>query len=143
MGQRRRGREYALQMMFQIDVTDVTPEQVFPTFWEAQNAADEVVHFAETLVSGVTQELGDLDRQLGELAKNWRLERMAVVDRNVLRIALWELIHSPETPPAVVIDEAIEVAKKYGSHESGSFINGVLDAARRATPGRDSRDGAS
>lgn len=135
MGQRRRAREYALQMMFQIDVTGVTPGEVFAQFWHSQPAADGIRDFAETLVTGVNAELESLDRRLGDLARNWRLERMAVVDRNVLRIALWELLHAPETPPAVVIDEAIEVAKKYGSHESGAFINGVLDAARRSLPG--------
>ena len=135
MGQRRRAREYALQMMFQIDVTGVIPGEVFEHFWQSQTAADDVRNFSEKLVAGVNEDLVSLDRRLSDLARNWRLERMAVVDRNVLRIALWELLHAPETPPAVVIDEAIEVAKKYGSHESGAFINGVLDAARRSLPG--------
>lgn len=141
MGQRRRAREYALQMMFQIDVTGATPGEVYRQFWQSQPTADDVRKFSERLVTGVNEEIESLDRRLGDLARNWRLERMAVVDRNVLRIALWELLHAPETPPAVVIDEAIEVARKYGSHESGAFINGVLDAARRSLPGSASQKG--
>ena len=131
MGQRRRARECALQMLFQIDLTGTTPPDVFGTFWSGQEAGEDVRSFAERLVLGVTHELRALDRAITVSATNWRIERMAVVDRNVLRMAVYELLHEPPTPPAVVIDEAIEVAKKFGSEDSGAFINGILDDVRR------------
>ena len=131
MGQRRRARECALQMLFQIDLTGTTPPDVFGTFWTGQEAGEDVRAFAERLVLGVTHEVRALDRAITVSATNWRIERMAVVDRNVLRMAVYELLHDVPTPPAVVIDEAIEVAKKFGSEDSGSFINGILDDVRR------------
>ena len=131
MGQRRRAREYALQMLFQIDLTGVAPEQVFRTFWSTQNVEESVRSFGEQLVLGVYAERGETDRLITGAADRWKLNRMPVVDRNVLRMAIYELLHHADTPPAVVIDEAIEVAKKFGSAESGGFINGILDAVRR------------
>lgn len=131
MGQRRRAREYALQLLFQIDVTRSSPDQVFEAFWVNQDTADEVRSFSEHLVQGVCAQREELDRLIVEAARNWRLERMAVVDRNVLRMAAYEMLADPDVPAAVVIDEAIEVAKKYGSEESGGFINGILDNIRR------------
>ena len=131
MGQRRRAREHALQMLFQIDLTGVSPRDVFRDFWSDHTAPSEIRGFAEELVLGVHDDLRELDRWIIGSAEHWRIERMAVVDRNVLRMAVHEIVHDPETPDAVIIDEAIEVAKKYGSEESGSFINGVLDAIRK------------
>ena len=133
MGGRRRARECALQMLFQIDLAGDTPAQVFEHFWEGQPEADAPTRdFAERLVSGVVKERPRLDRTIADHARNWRLERMAVVDRNVLRLAAWELLFDPDTPPPVVIDEAVEVARRFGSEQSSSFINGILDAVRRA-----------
>lgn len=131
MGQRRRARECALQMLFQIDLTAARPGEVFSAFWEDQNPAPELRAFAERLVEGVRAERERLDRLIAEASEHWRLERMAVVDRNVLRIAVYELLFERDTPAAVVLDEAIEVARKYGSEESAAFVNGVLDAIRR------------
>jgi N utilization substance protein B len=131
MGQRRRAREHALQMLFQIDLTGVSPRDVFRDFWTDHTAPSEIRGFAEELVLGVYGDLRELDRWIIGSAEHWRIERMAVVDRNVLRMAVHEIVHDAETPDAVIIDEAIEVAKKYGSEESGSFINGVLDAIRK------------
>ena len=131
MGQRRRARECALQMLFQIDLTGVAPEEVFGTFWRTQNVEPSVRSFSEQLVLGVYEEREATDRLIAGAADRWKLDRMPVVDRNVLRMAVYELLQQPETPAAVVIDEAIEVAKKFGSAESGGFINGILDAVRR------------
>ena len=83
-------------------------------------------------MAGVVQERPRLDRAISDQARHWRLERMAVVDRNVLRLAVWELFFDADTPPPVVIDEAVEVARRFGSEQSASFINGILDAVRRA-----------
>lgn len=131
MGQRRRARECALQMLFQIDLTDGSAEEVFRQFWSGQTAGDETRAFAEELVLGVVRGRRSLDRVVAASAENWRIERMAIVDRNVLRMAVYEMLFRRETPAIVVIDEAIEVAKKFGSEESGGFINGVLDDVRR------------
>lgn len=130
MGQRRRGRECALQMLYRIDMTESAPEQVFRDFWAGQPAAEEVRRFAERLVRGVLEARDRLDGVVAESAQHWRLERMAVVDRNVLRIAVYEILYEAETPPVVAIDEAIEVAKRFGGPESGRFINGILDHVR-------------
>ena len=128
MGRRRRARECALQMLFQIDVTGARPEDVFGEFWNNREAEDELRAFAERLVLGVHGQRRELDRWISGSTEHWRIERMAVVDRNVLRMAVHEMVTESGTPPAVIIDEAIEVARKFGSEESGAFINGVLDA---------------
>ncbi|HUC44892.1 MAG TPA: transcription antitermination factor NusB [Candidatus Sulfotelmatobacter sp.] len=131
MGQRRRARECALQMLFQIDMAGGAPAEVYPDFWREHEVEPEVREFAQGLVDGVIGRRADLDETIAATAAHWRIERMAVVDRNILRMAVYELKHEPETPPAVVLDEAIEVAKKFGSDQSSAFINGILDAIRR------------
>jgi len=131
VGQRRRARECALQMLFQIDLAGGAPGEIYPHFWREHEAEIEVKTFAEGLVEGVMRRREALDRVIAEAAEHWRLERMAVVDRNILRMAVYELAWLPDTPAAVVLDEAIEVGKKYGSEQSGSFINGILDSVRK------------
>jgi N utilization substance protein B len=118
-------------MLFQIDLTGAAPDEVFRTFWADQAGAEDIRSFAEHLVSGVVDEKPRLDAVIAGSAENWRVERMPVVDRNVLRISIYEMLYDPRTPPLVSIDEAIEVAKRFGSGESGGFINGVLDDVRR------------
>lgn len=141
MGRRRRGREFALQLLFQIDLAGGEPDAAFGEFWASREADDESRAFAEHLVRGVHAERAGLDRAISESAENWRVERMATVDRNVLRLAVYELLHDPETPAVVVIDEAIEVGKRFGSEKSGSFINGILDGVlRRISRGEMRRD---
>lgn len=130
MGQRRRARELALQMLFQIDLTGSTPEEVFPLFWSGRDVPRELRGFAERLVTRVAARRDTLDAVIAACAEHWRLERMAVVDRNVLRLATSEMLDDPDTPKAVVIDEAIEVARKFGGEDSARFANGVLDAVR-------------
>lgn len=131
MGHRRRAREYALQMLFQLDVTGATPSEIFRHFWTNQEAAEDTRRFSERLVQAVYDRREVTDRMINRSTEHWRVARMAVVDRNVLRMALCEMLHDPETPAPVAIDEAIEVAKKFGGAESGAFVNGVLDAIRR------------
>lgn len=118
-------------MLFELDLTGGEPAVTFASFWAGQSATPEELEFAERLVLGVYAERDALDGWITASAEHWRLERMAVVDRNVLRLGLWEMLHERETPLAVVIDEAIEIAKRYGGDESGAFVNGVLDALRR------------
>ncbi len=118
-------------MLFQIDLAGGAPDDVFRGFWLGVEASVEVRAFAEGIVRGVARERHALDRTVSGSAENWRVERMAVVDRNVLRMAVYEMLFSPDVPPVVAIDEAIEVARKFGGEESGSFVNGVLDSVKR------------
>ena len=118
-------------MLFQIDVAGGTPVEIYPEFWREHEVEDEVRSFAEQLVEGVARERERLDVMIAGAASNWRVDRMAVVDRNILRVAVYELAHLPDTPAAVILDEAIEVGKRFGTEQSGAFINGVLDAVRR------------
>lgn len=118
-------------MLFQLDLTGGSPAEVAKQFWAARETETIEREFADRLVHGVRERRDRLDRWILGSAVNWRLERMAVVDRNVLRLAVFEMLDEAETPSAVIIDEAVEVAKKFGGPESGSFINGILDAIQR------------
>ncbi len=127
MGVRRRGRELALQMLYQHDIAGTDVGSMLSSFEELREAPEATREFAVALVRGVTSKLAELDAHLVDQTDNWRLERMAAVDRNILRLALYELMYESETPPAVVIDEAVEIAKRFGSERSSQFVNGVLD----------------
>ena len=130
MGHRRRSRESALQMLYQIDQTGADTDSVFEEFWSSRDSQGADREFTERLVLGVHASKAELDGHIANAAEHWRIERMAVVDRNVLRLAVYEMLHDRERP-AVYIDEAIEVARKFGSADSGTFINGILDAIRK------------
>ncbi len=127
MGTRRRSRELALQLLYQNELTDAPPEAMQEGFDEWQSAAEGVREFADRLLRGTLSRLAEIDAELGRQTTHWRLERLAAVDRNILRLAMYELMFEEGTPHAVVIDEAIEIAKKYGAKDSGRFVNGVLD----------------
>jgi N utilization substance protein B len=127
MGTRRRARELALQLLYQHEHTGANLEAMQTDFDEWTSSTEGVREFADLLLKGTLANLEKLDEELSRQTTHWRLERLAAVDRNILRLALFELMHVPETPPAVVIDEAIEIAKKFGAEESGRFVNGVLD----------------
>ncbi|MGQ9496585.1 MAG: transcription antitermination factor NusB [Thermoanaerobaculaceae bacterium] len=127
MGVRRRGRELALQMLYQHELSGSTPEEMASRFEELEQAPPQSREFALSLVRGVLEHWDEIDQRVSSQAEHWRLERMATVDRNILRLALYELLFEPDTPPAVVIDEAVELAKRFGSEHSGPFVNGVLD----------------
>ena len=129
MGIRRKSRELVLQMLFQADMGKQTPELVRKTFWaERSNVEDDVRGFAEDLFRVASDRLTEIDALIEKHTKHWRMERMATVDRNVLREAVAEFLGYPETPHAIVINEALEIARKFSSPESVQFINGVLDS---------------
>ena len=134
---RHRAREAALQMLYQWEVGRVSMFEVRQTFWpqlaESGDAAmsDDLRQFATTLADGVAADVASLDPLISEAAEHWRLERMNVMDRLILRLALFEFLHQPETPSKVVINEALELARTFSGDESVRFINGVLDAVRR------------
>jgi N utilization substance protein B len=127
MGVRRRGRELALQMLYQHELAGTSLAEMASRFEDLALAPPQAREFALALVQGVLEHLAEIDRHVSQQAEHWRIERMAAVDRNILRLALYELLYAPDTPPAVVIDEAVELAKRYGSEHSGPFVNGVLD----------------
>ena len=131
MGERRQSREYALQMLYQIEMGGEGEQEVFSSFWEGNNPPAESRAFAEMLVSGTLRNLASIDAILRQGLEHWRLPRIAAVDRSVLRLAVFEFLHEKETPPIVIIDEAIELAKRFGGDESGLFVNGVLDGIRK------------
>ena len=127
MGVRRRGRELALQMLYQHELAGTDVATMETSFDELRQAPPAIRAFAVALARGVVSKLAELDTRLVDQADNWRLERMAAVDRNILRLALYELLFETDTPSAVVIDEAVEIAKRFGSERSSQFVNGVLD----------------
>jgi N utilization substance protein B len=129
MGTRRKSRELVLQMLFQEDMGKQSPELVRQSFWaQRQDVDEEVRGFAEDLFRVANDRLEEIDGLIGKHAQHWKMERMAAVDRNVLRGAVAEFLGYPKTPRAVVINEAIEIARRFSSPESVTFINGVLDS---------------
>lgn len=131
MGSRRKAREYALQMLFQWNITHDNFEQIKATFWDGQDEPEETRLFAETLASGTIEHVEKIDVLIERHAENWRLDRMAVVDRNILRLATYEFLYDAETPKTIVINEAIEIARRFSAQESPQFINGILDSIRK------------
>jgi N utilization substance protein B len=131
MPSRRQAREFALQMLYQAEVGGMPIADVVAHFWDRETAPEEVRRFAVHLADGATRALPEIDDLLRRHLEHWRLERLGAVDRNVLRLAVFEFLRDPETPRIVVIDEAIEVAKRFGGDESGQFVNGILDALRK------------
>jgi N utilization substance protein B len=127
MGRRRLSREIALKVLYQIDMTGATPADALPLFYEHFEAPAAVRPFAEQIVLGVFTHKDEIDQRIVSASEHWRLERMPVVDRNVLRIAVFEMLYCEDIPPKVSINEAIDLAKSYGSRDSGAFINGILD----------------
>jgi len=123
-----RARRIALQVLYQLDVTGEAPGPVHREYVERRAVKGEVRDFAWALIEGSRARQAELDALIAAHAENWSLERMAPVDRNALRLGLYELLHVPETPPKVAIDEAVELAKRYGQEESSAFVNALLDA---------------
>lgn len=132
MGGRRKSREFALQMMFQWDICKDSFAAVQSTFWSLNEGVDEEVkHFTNRLVEGTIDNVERIDVILARHAEHWRVPRMAAVDRNVLRLGTYELLIETTTPQAVVINEALEIARKFSTPESIQFINGILDSIRK------------
>lgn len=138
MGARRSGREAALQMLFQLEGSGVSPEQAIELFWRTFEDADpEGKPYADAIVRGVADNLGGIDEKVTAASQNWRLERMSRVDRNLLRLGTWELMFRADVPRAVILDEAVELAKAFGTDESSGFVNGVLDRIAETLGRRD------
>lgn len=135
MSLRRKARECALQLLYQWEGERSDPAALLPDFWRSKKAELATRAFAEELFQGTIQHIPEIDRLVEEHSEHWKLERMSAVDRNLLRLAVYELRAHPATPRAVVIDEALEIARRFSSEESVEFINGVLDAVRKSLDG--------
>lgn len=127
---RRKAREYALQILFQLDFNkrkDTDDEKTFEEFWSTKNEKSDIKEFTLNLVRGTITNLETIDAMIETVTEHWLLKRMAAVDRSILRFAAYEILYRKDIPSAVTINEALEIAKKYSSLESASFLNGVLD----------------
>src|SRR2546423_180739 len=133
MGSRRKARECALQMLFAADVAETRVDELVRSYWSELGEADleePAREFATRLVTGTLSHLTELDERIRSRAEHWRISRMAVVDRNILRLAVYEFLHEP-TPRTVAINEALEIARRFSTYEATQFINGILDAIKR------------
>ena len=130
MGRRRSARECALQMMYELDVGKHPKEEILHTYWLMNEHPQKVRDFAELLFNGTVHKLKEIDKVIQQHTKNWRLSRMAAIDRNVLRLAVFEFLWGDKTPETVVINEALEIVKKFSTHESAQFVNGILDSIK-------------
>jgi N utilization substance protein B len=133
MGSRRKARECALQMLFAADVAETPPDEVVRMYWAELGDTDleePARDFATRLAAGTLAQLQTLDERIRSRAEHWRIARMAVVDRNILRLAVYEFLHEP-TPRTVAINEALEIARRFSTYEATQFINGILDAIKR------------
>jgi transcription antitermination factor NusB len=132
MRKRSLAREYALQILYEIDITGDDHAVILGTFWHLieDDVTDEVKRFSAELVEMVMQHRADIDKKISQYATNWELDRMAVVDRNVLRLGGCELLFRTDIPPKVSINEAVELAKKFSGVQAGKFVNGILDKVK-------------
>lgn len=132
MGKRREGREAAIQFLFAKDLQGEQKIDDSEVFWTLHSAKTSTRAFAESLIQGVLEHQEEIDQHIGGIVENFRLERLAAVDRNVLRVASYELLYCPHVPTPVILNEAIDIAKALSAGESGSFVNGVLDKLAKA-----------
>jgi transcription antitermination factor NusB len=130
MRRRTKAREYVLQMLYQMDITRADWKDIFEGFWLGggrEETTDELKSFSSQLLEGVVGHMREIDQKISKYAANWQLERMAFVDRNIMRLGCFELVFREDIPPKVAINEAVELAKKYSGSESGKFVNAILD----------------
>ena len=132
---RRKGRTVAVQILYQLEMNAQDLEQTLPAFWELHAHSDAVRDFAERIARGVWENRESLDAIIVATAQNWSLERITPIDRNILRVAIYEMLYCKDIPYKVTLNEAIELGKKFGSDQSGAFINGVLDSVADSETG--------
>jgi N utilization substance protein B len=137
MGIRRRGREAAFQIMYGLEFSGLKPEEAIPIFFEQMGIPHPSREFVIRLVNGITENLETIDAILARHSHNWKIHRMNSVDKNILRVGIYELMFCPDIPTKVAINEAIELGKKYGTSESGAFINGIMDTVAKEVRGGD------
>ncbi len=133
MGKKRQARENALQILYQLEFNEIQVDVTLLQYWEDRKASQEVMENTASLVKGVVSHLEAIDSTIQGVSENWRLARMALIDRNILRIATYELYFGEDLAPAIIMNEAIEIAKKYSGNQSATFVNGILDALNKKT----------
>lgn len=137
MKKRTRSRELALQFLYQIDLLGPDKLSDLTDFLREEGGDPETARYARVLIEGTVDSTKELDAEIQLVAQNWQIERMAVIDRNVLRLATFELLHCDEIPPKVAINEGIELGKRFSTQNSGAFINGILDKIKNRLPAKD------
>jgi N utilization substance protein B len=144
MGKRREGREAAVQFLVYCDLNRGAGLSSAAEFWDLRPAGNAIRVFALKLIEGVLEKRAEVDERISRYAENYELGRLAVVDRNILRLAIYEMLHRRDIPPIVSINEAVEIAKRFGSQESGRFVNGILDRVKMdlSRPLRDAHESA-
>lgn len=141
MGSRRKSRECALQLLYQMELGGQDLKNAASLFWQSHDTEEDIKKFADQLVEGVIGHLEEIDDVLSVFSTNWKISRMASVDKNILRIAIYELMRCPDIPVKVTINEAVEIAKCFGTAESGAFVNGILDnVAKKYAEEKDKND---
>lgn len=137
MGKRRDGREAAVQYLYQLDLHQERESHGTSDFWELRSGpgkapvTPKIRAFTEQIIAGVMAHLDELDERIKKYTANYELHRLAAVDRNILRVAIYEMLHCPDVAPVIIINEAIEIAKKFGAEKSGGFVNGILDRVKQ------------
>jgi N utilization substance protein B len=131
MGQRRKARESALQILYQLEFDESGTGEAVDSFWRKKKAPAETKAYCRGLVEGILTDRGKIDEAIQSVSEHWRIARMGLIDRNILRLAAFELLRGEPIAPAIVINEAIEIAKKYSGPEAATFVNGILDALRK------------
>jgi N utilization substance protein B len=132
MGKRTKARECAMQMLYQWDATGQTMTRVAESYWKVRSTTETTREMAERLALGASRDKEPIDEAISGALKNWRFERIAAVDKGILRLATYELMREMQTPSSVILNEAIDLAKRFGEKDSGPFVNGVLDAVSRS-----------
>ena len=143
MGTRRKARISALQMLFQFDVARPRVDELISTYWSelGDEIGDDAREYSNKLAVGTIQNIAQIDQLIKGRAEHWRISRMAVVDRNIIRLAVYEFVHEQDTPRTVVINEALEIARRFSTFEATQFINGILDAIKRDLESSEDADG--
>jgi transcription antitermination protein NusB len=136
LSKRRNARESALQILFQLEFEGETLEKIFERYWESHKTDSKERDYCRYLVQGVEEHREELDRKIQAQSKNWKIGRMDLIDRNILRLAAFELVYETGLAPAIIINEAVEIAKKFGGEASSTFINGVLDSIKKRIQSR-------
>jgi len=131
MGRRRKAREETLRILFRLEFENKQIEKTLNQYWKSKKASEEIKEYSTWLVNGVISDQAKIDNIIQQVSEHWRISRMALVDRNILRMAVFELLYEENIAPAIVINEAIEIAKKYSGDEAATFVNGILDAIRK------------
>jgi N utilization substance protein B len=131
MGRRRKAREDTLRILFRLEFENKQIEKTLDQYWKSKKASEEIKEYSTWLVNGIISDQAKIDNIIQQVSEHWRISRMALVDRNILRMAVFELLYEENIAPAIVINEAIEIAKKYSGEEAATFVNGILDAVRK------------